>query len=359
MSTSPRFLFIAASGLLLLGVAPCAQVGNQIKRNIRNTESSMRNGASIRNIRDAGKRATSATRFLDLALTKHRAALLKGLDHPAATELTPEQEYYLGRTVCAQVLADRFENRVVAIQGKGHKATGTTDLHYLQAIAAALVPAAERSHLTDLPDERIPTTLRVAVVPGAAPNAYATPGGFVVVTSGMLALAENEDELAAVLAHELAHVTLAHGLSAIDRNEAPLLKKIGRGAEALGSSMGVDLSTLTAAFDKFTGAISQKLTKGYDADYEFAADARAATILEEAGYDPAALPRIVGRLGTWLEANGKAGFGETHPSPKDRIARLGEVPSVPGEEGHVQARELRFAVHTPKLVNQGARMARR
>ncbi|MDF1563024.1 MAG: M48 family metallopeptidase [Deltaproteobacteria bacterium] len=355
----PIHLALAAFTMVfLLGASPCGTMGSQIRNNIQQAERNLRIN-SAQDIRRVGQRITSATKHLDAALQKHLPALKKGLDHPAATELTPEQEYYLGRTVCAQILAERFENRVVAVKGKGREATGSADLHYLQAIANALVPAAERSHLDALPPERIPTALRVAVVPGDAPNAYATPGGFVVVTSGMLSLAENEDELAAVLAHELSHVTLAHGLSAIDKAEAPLLKRIGRGAEALGTSMGVDLSELTQAFDKFTGAISAKLTKGYDADYEFAADARAASILEEAGYDPSALPRIVDRLGSWLEANGQKGFGETHPSPKDRLARLGEVPVVPGAEGHQRVREVRFAAHTPKLVQQGAQLASR
>ena len=49
-------------------------------------------------------------------------------------------------------------------------------------------------------------------------NAYAAPGGNVMVTTGLYRIIENEEQLAAVLAHEIAHITLKHGLSAIKQS---------------------------------------------------------------------------------------------------------------------------------------------
>ncbi len=62
-------------------------------------------------------------------------------------------------------------------------------------------------------------------------NAFAAPGGFVFITTGMLDFLKNEDELAFVLAHEIAHIELDHGLNAIKQNEGA--KLFSKGTEAM------------------------------------------------------------------------------------------------------------------------------
>jgi predicted Zn-dependent protease len=290
-------------------------------------------------------------------LKANLAALNESLHHPATESLTPEQSYYLGRTVTAELLSKRFDNRLVGVQGKGRRAKGSDDLHYVQAVAAALLPAAERSHDPQLPPERFPAALHVAVVPGEAPSAYSTPGGFILVSTGMVRLAQDEDELAAVLAHEVAHTTLAHGLAAIDRGDVKLLRSIGAAGRALGKETKLPLGKLMDAFDRFTDAIVHRLTEGYDRSYEFAADARALGILNEAGYDPAALGRVLRRLDAWQKAHGVQGMGKTHPSPQARLARVEGAPSQAPDPGHRKVRAQRFADHAPPLV-RGA-LARR
>jgi len=169
-------------------------------------------------------------------------------------------------------------------------------------------------------------------------NAVSAPGGFVFLTLGALRRARNEDELAALLAHEIAHVSLRHGIGAIQaatrkRSAALLVKGLGQSAaqaaRAGGSSRDAELLELG---ELFAGAIqditSELLVKGYGRKDELAADSLAADTLKTSGYSRAALASYLTRL----EAEGgRGGWFGTHPEAKDRVEALGERSSdAPG-----------------------------
>ena len=107
-------------------------------------------------------------------------------------------------------------------------------------------------------------------------NAFAAPGGFVFVTTGMLNLVKSEDELAFVLAHEIAHIELDHGLTAIISKEGQ--KIFTESTE----SMGIG----SAFFDE----------NGFSSELEAEADSRGAVIATNTGYDINAAVEAINRL---------------------------------------------------------------
>lgn len=143
---------------------------------------------------------------------------------------------------------------------------------------------------------------------GGAPNALALPGGVIVVTDELVQLASPE-ELAAVLAHEVAHWQLRHGLQSLFR---------GSGSLVLVSVVTGDLSTLTT----FAAAIPLViLQRGYSRDFETEADDHAAETLRLAGRDPRHLAAILAKI----EPPGPqrvASYFSTHPGTAERITRI-------------------------------------
>jgi predicted Zn-dependent protease len=100
-------------------------------------------------------------------------------------DLTEEEEFYLGRAVAAEILA-RYPLRA------------EDDLSaYIRRVGRAVAAYSPRPETYQ--------GYRFAILEDAQPNAFAAPGGFVFLTTGLLALVANEEQLAAVLAHEVAH----------------------------------------------------------------------------------------------------------------------------------------------------------
>ena len=156
------------------------------------------------------------------------------------------------------------------------------------------------------------------VVEDQSLNAFSLPGGFVYVNTGILDLAQTEDELAAVLAHETAHVAARHGL----RN----LKKAQRAQIGVGiASILGQILTRGGAGGRAIGAGAQILGAGvltrYSRDFEREADYLGLYNLARAGYQPAGMVRVFQRLG---QAQGRAqssigGIFASHPDAGERI----------------------------------------
>lgn len=152
------------------------------------------------------------------------------------------------------------------------------------------------------------------------PNAFAFPGGIIVISDSLvrLALAEpqGEDLLAAVYAHELAHVRRRHGLQLVLRSSAAL---------ATVATITGDLSTLTAFSTTLPFLLIQR---GYSREFESEADLDATALLRTAGIDPTAM----GRALELLEKRRPEGDGpdftylSTHPATAERIQKLKTAP---------------------------------
>jgi TonB family protein len=166
-----------------------------------------------------------------------------------------------------------------------------------------------------------PLVIEFRSMGGKFPNAFALPGGIIVVSDELVKLAENDQELTAVLAHELGHVEHRHGLQSVLRNSAALL---------VVSTVTGDLSTVTS----FAGAIPLTLLqRGYSREFEAEADDYAIHALRAAGIDPAFFASILGKLQA-ARPEGAQDFSylSTHPSTADRLRRInpdGHLPVMP------------------------------
>ncbi|HVU03668.1 MAG TPA: M48 family metallopeptidase [Polyangiaceae bacterium] len=173
---------------------------------------------------------------------------------------------------------------------------------YVERIAAPLVTA--------LADPRFSFSFVVADDPEV--NAFALPGGFVTVNRGLLESAESGDEVAAVLAHELTHVTRRH-------STVRLLRELGATAVLSGLFGGTDVAVPAKALHDF-------LSTAYDRDQEREADEGGLAVLRRANIDPRGMARFFDRLAK-TSATPPA-LLSTHPDPGDRAenARKAVVP---------------------------------
>lgn len=153
-------------------------------------------------------------------------------------------------------------------------------------------------------------------------NAFATPGGYVFITKGLLLKMNSEAELAGVLAHEIAHVLKKHHLKAIQKNA-----QVGLLADAL--SIATQSSKNTEALNKIIGAGTELYARGLDKDDEFEADRIGVVLAARAGYDPYGLPLVLQTLANINpQDNALALMFKTHPAPTARLEALDKVMSV-------------------------------
>ncbi len=170
-----------------------------------------------------------------------------------------------------------------------------------------------------------------AVLNTKEPNAFAAPGGYIFITRGILAMAENEAELAGVLAHEIAHVSQKHILKTLQRSR--LFASIGQlSAAAIGRDPDF--------FDSLMNEVNDKLfTKGLDQSMEDEADELGMEYAYRMGYNPSGLLSFQQKLEKRLGKEPSV-FFKTHPSIHDRVKR-----------GRIQLREkYADAVKYPLLV---------
>lgn len=248
------------------------------------------------------------------AITQEEAASINrsvAAVEKAWTDITPEQEHYVGRAVAASLLDtyppldDPDANRYL------------NELGQTLALGSARPETFGGYHFLLLDSDEI--------------NAFACPGGLVLVTRGLVACCDSEDALAAVLAHEIGHVAGKHGLRAIKRSRitGALTILAAEGARNFGSE---DLARLTEDLEGSIDDITQALVnKGYSRDLEREADQAAIDIMDAVGYNARGLGAMLEAMQARWRPSGP-GFMHTHPSPGDRLAdvspRLTPLPPV-------------------------------
>jgi predicted Zn-dependent protease len=147
-------------------------------------------------------------------------------------------------------------------------------------------------------------------------NAFAAPGGYIIVTKGMMRELRSEAELAGVLGHEIAHVVQKHHLKALRKSAVMTL--LGAGVAAASAE-----SRHAEMVQKLVGPTKELYARGLDKADEFEADRMGVVLSTRAGYDPYGLPGV---LQTLSAADQKDAFlallFKTHPPPQARIERL-------------------------------------
>jgi len=149
-------------------------------------------------------------------------------------------------------------------------------------------------------------------------NAFASPGGIVHVTRGLLGLVKNEAELAGVLGHEITHVTAKHTVHAIQKNKAiTLTAQEVSGSAALSDSV---ISKLAGA------AYKSIISNAFDRDDEVEADRVGVGLANKAGYAPHGLSDVLKRLQDRNKNQDQPnGLFASHPLIKDRLDNIGST----------------------------------
>jgi len=250
------------------------------------------------------------------SIRKSTTAVVRSLE-----DFTPEQEYFIGRSVGAMVLV------------KYRALADARANAYLNTMGQTLARG------SDLPE--LFGGYHFIVLDSDDINAFATPGGHIFITRGLIRCCRTEDELAAVLAHEIGHVQLKHGMQAIEkaRMTEALTVLAQEGAKSLGSQ---EVAQLTHAFGGVISDITNTMiNNGYSRAYEYQADAAAVVILDRIGYDQGALTQMLKIMDRQIKPGG-TDFARTHPSPQNRIAELKEEGKSFSEGQIPGARKERF-----------------
>ncbi|RYX88553.1 MAG: peptidase M48 [Comamonadaceae bacterium] len=162
----------------------------------------------------------------------------------------------------------------------------------------------------------LPWTFAVLDDPGF--NAFAAPGGYVFITKGLLDRVADESELAAILAHEINHVTGKHHLKALRKTARAGLLTQAIGAKLAGNSeLGGMISSQILSLGK------DLYSKGLDQDDEFEADRNAVALAARAGFDPYGLVSVLQQLRTAAPSDPLFALSlSTHPPAQLRLDQV-------------------------------------
>jgi hypothetical protein len=232
---------------------------------------------------------------------------LAAVEQLESQPLSPEQEYYLGRSVAAAAIA---EHGLDADEGRQA---------LVRKIGAALVRISDRVR-------PVHGGYHFAVLDDPNPNGISGPGGFVFVTKGAMVLARTEDEVAAIVAHEIAHVSLRHG-EAVMRQTREWQEEVAKmraiaDAELAAAARKAAECGLCAEFAKLMGGSARRFVKtldkeGYGKEFELEADWEGSIYLCEVGYRSSALAEYLAIL-----PNREITQWTTHPPSVERIDSL-------------------------------------
>jgi beta-barrel assembly-enhancing protease len=163
--------------------------------------------------------------------------------------------------------------------------------------------------------ERADLPWKFGVIESADLNAFAAPGGYVLITKGLYQKMTNEAQLAGVLGHEIAHVVKKHQLKVLQKQQV-----MNVGSEWLKKKFGK-----TKLADKAIGSSAEISARSLDKDAEFEADRMGMVLATRAGYDAYGLPEVLQTIGQTNKADSSVALlFKTHPAPDERLAKLGD-----------------------------------
>lgn len=225
---------------------------------------------------------------------------LPALGDSAQTVLTPNQERLLGESIMREIRKDP-------------DFVSDADLEiYLSGLGYRLVAASA--------DNR--QDFEFFAVRDDALNAFALPGGFIGIHTGLLIGAQSEAELAAVLAHEIAHVTQRHLARILDKQQQSTMESLAMlvATALLARSKN---SALAEAVGSVIPAVALQKQLDFTREHEKEADRVGIQILKNAGFDPRAMPSFLERLlraSRVYDTNSLPDYLRTHPPTTERVA---------------------------------------
>lgn len=205
---------------------------------------------------------------------------------------------------------------------------------YVDSVGQRLARDSERPEL--------PWTFRV--VDDASVNAFALPGGFIYLTRGILGHFNNEAEMAAVLGHEIGHVTARHGVERISKSQL--------------ASLGLGLGMIFVPELRNYGDLAQTglglLFLKYGRDDERQADDLGLRYMADEGYDPRQMPSVFRTLERVSQVQGQGRLPDwlsSHPAPASRAERIsGEVANLVAAGGAGQVDRAEYMARLDGIV---------
>jgi predicted Zn-dependent protease len=237
----------------------------------------------------------------------------------AGRGISDSEEYYIGRAVAARLLARN------SLSQKQDTTLYVNEVGQMVAKKSSM-PRTYRGY-------------HFGILETSEPNAYACPGGIILITRGLIKECQNEDELAAVLAHEVAHVARKDGVNSINKARwTEVLTTAGtQAAKQFGGGVaGSVVSMFESSIDDVFKTIA---VNGYSREAEKNADREAISTLSRAGYDPGALAAILGRSSS---KGGGSGIFRSHPLTADRVEAVKTLAGQGTPGPKEQARTSRF-----------------
>src|SRR4030043_1487781 len=216
-----------------------------------------------------------------------------------AFALTTEEEKKLGKQILLEIEAKMGTVKDLTLQA------------FVEKVGYSLVEHAGPT----------PFKFQFYVINATDPNAFAIPGGYIFVTTGLLVLTENEQEFAAVLSHEISHVTARHVSQLIERMKrlniasmVAILAAMLAGGGGAGSQAGATMAMATAE------ALALKYTREMEVD----ADQNSLQYMIKAGYDPNGMITFLNKIYKTGLISGPQipPYLSTHPAIENRISLL-------------------------------------
>jgi predicted Zn-dependent protease len=227
----------------------------------------------------------------------------------AASGLPEKDEIALGRELAGRTMGAAPLVNDRELQG------------YVNRIGRAIAAQSDRPELP----------WRFGVIDTPSVNAFAAPGGIILVTRGLYEILDNEAQLAAVLGHEVGHVMKRHHVAVVQKQKAT--SGISNLAQAT-----VGQRDRTGLFNQFLGTGAEIFTKALDKDAEYEADQVGTILAAKAGYSMSGMIDVLQKLRARAGDPSANLLFETHPHPQERLVHLGDViePQIaslpPGQE---------------------------
>lgn len=205
-----------------------------------------------------------------------------------------EEEIALGREITGSLLGAAPLVKDAALQ------------QYVNKIGRWVASQSERENLP----------WKFGVIDSADINAFAAPGGYVLITKGLYQKLQNEAQLASVLGHEIAHVVKKHQLKVLQKQQL-----LNAGSSWLKEKFGK-----TKLADKAIGTGAEISARGLDKDAEFEADRMGMVLAARAGYDAFALAEVLQTISQTNKSDSSVALlFKTHPAPDERLAKLSDA----------------------------------
>lgn len=165
--------------------------------------------------------------------------------------------------------------------------------------------------------ERADLPWKFGVIDSADINAFAAPGGYVLITKGLYVNLQNEAQLAGVLGHEIAHVVKKHQLKVMQKQQL-----LSAGTDWIKEKFGKK----NKLAEKAIGTGAEISARGLDKDAEFEADRMGMILAARAGYEVYGLSEVLQTMGQIKPGDDSVALlFKTHPAPDERLAKLGDA----------------------------------